>query len=44
MVAADTVPDDRALGGDWYDGETGSSLSVADGRCIPIEVFRVGRE
>jgi hypothetical protein len=44
MVAADTVPDERALGGDWYDGETGSILSAADGRCSPIEVLRVGRE
>jgi hypothetical protein len=41
MVAADMVPDDMALGGDWYDGETGSSLSTDAGGC---SVFRVGKE
>jgi hypothetical protein len=41
MVAADMVPDDMALGGDWYDGETGSNLSSPAGGC---SVFSVGRE
>jgi hypothetical protein len=41
MVAADMVPEDIALGGDWYDGETGSSLSRLAGGC---SVFRVGSE
>jgi hypothetical protein len=41
MVAADIVPDDMALGGDWYEGDTGSSLSAAMGGC---NVFSVGRE
>jgi hypothetical protein len=41
MVAADIVPEDKALGGDWYDGDTGSSLSMGAGGC---SVLRVGSE
>ena len=41
MVAADIVPEEMALGGDWYDGETGSSLSMAAGGC---RVLSVGSE
>lgn len=44
MVAADIVPDDMALGGDWYVGETESNFSARDGGCNPIDVFKVGRE
>ena len=41
-MLADMVLEDIALGGEPYDGETGSSLSAGMGACIPIEVFRVG--
>jgi hypothetical protein len=44
MVAAEMVPEDMALGGDWYEGETGSIFSEPRGACKPIDVFRVGRE
>jgi hypothetical protein len=40
MVAADMDPDDMALGGDVYDGDTGSSLSAGMGGC---SVFSVGK-
>jgi hypothetical protein len=38
---ADMGPEDRVFGGDWYDGETGSILSVGAGGC---SVFNGARE